>query len=376
MTELPVRIHVSFPGQVVETLPRIDTLKQDPNLAEQIGALYSAFTEILGKEVAEDVMQANNAQLKEDTFLGQLRSHYTATAMWLAFVNHTGGLNDPAIGALMEEGIVKIQLSGDSAGFDTAAHAPEPEHLDDQIEKFRQGIRNKAKRAELMSSTPHDYNVGGMAVIRSPGWKVNRVIKVINRQLGQENLVQLVKHNAPTLKVVAGPREGLETLAQYAASTNSTFINNVSPYWFHHSLAMELSGKRYGLHLAGNFTPPSRLFTYVSYITGRSVPPQKLPHDMADGVWNPVNYYTFRGPSVHGAMCKGGYLDTIVMNKEITKWLRDSRKIATHLMNDFESLIATKAWIMQAIHGQVQQGKQSDSTVVSSPQAQPYAALR
>ncbi|MBI2176382.1 hypothetical protein HYU40_03495 [Candidatus Woesearchaeota archaeon] len=60
------------------------------------------------------------------------------------------------------------------------------------------------------------------------------------------------------------------------------------------------------------------------------------------------------------------------MNKEIANWLRDSTKVATHLMNDFESLVATKAWMMQVMKGELQLGKQHITTpAIPSPQQSP-----
>lgn len=365
-------VHISFPGQVVEVLPRIDTLRDNAGLAKIVDASYATFQEAVGKELAETVMQADNTQLKEDTLLGQLRSHYTATVMWLAFLNYSSGPHDTPVGVLAQDGLVKLQLSGDSAGFDTAAHVPAPGLLDDQMEKLHKGLMNKMKRASLMLDTPHDYAIGGMAAIKLHGWKVNRIIKAVNDRLKQPNMMQLVKDNAPRLKIVAGPRQGLDMLAQYAASNKAMFIDNLSPYWFHHSLAMELAGKRYGLYLAqpGVFTQPSPLFSHVSYVTGKVVQPHKLVQDLADGVWKRVHYYTFRGPSVHGAMHKNGYLDAIAMNREIVSWLRDSPKVSTHLMNDFGSLVATKTWLTQVMQGEVQPGKHLVS-LPASPSLQP-----
>ncbi|MBI2142894.1 hypothetical protein HYU20_00950 [Candidatus Woesearchaeota archaeon] len=257
--------------------------------------------------------------------------------------------------------MLKIQLTGDSAGFNSAAHAPGPGHLDDQLAKLQEGARNTLRRGELMLETPHDYNVGGMvATIGLSGGDINSMVKRANKQLRHDNLMQVVKHNAPKVKVVAGPLEGLELLSKYVRDKKGQITSPISPYWFHHSLAMELPGKRYGLYLAGNdvFTPPSPMLTHASYVTGQVLRPAQLVKDMADGVWQPVYFYTFRGPSVHGAMHRNGYYDLIVLNAEVRNWLRDSTKVATHLTNDVVSMAGTYAWLMQAINGEVQQGKQ------------------
>lgn len=217
------------------------------------------------------------------------------------------------------------------------------------------------RRGELMLETPHDYNVGGMAVVtRLSGGVVNKMVGMVNKRLKHDKLVQVVKHNAPTLKVVAGPREGLDMLAQYVSNKKGGFVGKLSPYWFHHSLAMELAGKRFGLYLLGDgiVTYPSPLLKHVSYVTGHVTPSNKLVEEMARGVWNPVYFYTLRGPSVHGAAHKSGFYDMVVMNQEIVNWLRDSRKVATHLMNDLASIAATRTWLMRVINGEVQPGKQ------------------
>ncbi len=221
----PVKIHVSFPGQVVDVLPQIETLRANPDLSALVDTSYAAFKETVGEQLAHDVLQANNDRLKENTLLSQLRSHYTASVMWMAFLNYTATPADISPGELIKNRLVNVQLSGDSAGFDTAVQVPPPGHIDDQMAIFRKGLKNKIKRAELMLDTPHDYAIGGMAVIRLPGWKANRLVKSVNNRLGQENIMQVVKDNAPTLKVVAGPREGLDMLAAYAQQRRILFIH-------------------------------------------------------------------------------------------------------------------------------------------------------
>ncbi|MBI2176381.1 hypothetical protein HYU40_03490 [Candidatus Woesearchaeota archaeon] len=144
----PVKVHISLPGQVVEVLPKIDTLRGVSGLADVVAAYYASFQEVVGKELAEAVMLADNTKLKEDTLLGQLRSHYTATVMWLAFLNYSRGSHDLPVGTLAEEGLIRLQLFGDSAGFDTAAHLPAPGHVDDQMAKLQEGFRNKMERAK------------------------------------------------------------------------------------------------------------------------------------------------------------------------------------------------------------------------------------
>ncbi len=123
---------------------------------------------------------------------------------------------------------------------------------------------------------------------------------------------------------------------------------------------MEFAGKMYGLWLAtpGNFPAPSNLFSYASYVTGRETPVDRLPLDLANGVWKKVHYYTRRGPSVHGAMHSNGYVDAIVMNKEIANWLRDSPKVALHLMNNLDGIKEAHVWLEQAVNGEVPLGKQ------------------
>ncbi len=377
-----VKVAFCFPGQAIAVWPKVETFKEREDLAKIVEAHQSAFEDAVGKELATAALQADSKQLEADTLLGQLRSFFTTSTVWLLFLNYSQKPGQPTPASLMQEGLLEMQLVGDSAGFNSAGHAPGPGPLDDQLAKLREGARNTRKRGELMLETPHDYAIGGMAATMGlSGGVINAIVKRVNRQLKHENLVQVVKHNAPKIKVVAGPREGLELLAQYVAAKKGK-SQVILPYWFHHSLAMELAGGRYGIYLAGKgvFTPPSPLLTHASYVTGKVVRPAKLVTDIAQGVWQPVFFYTARGPSVHGAMHRNGYHDVIVLNSEVRNWLRDSPKVATHLMNDLASMAGTYNWLMQVMKGDVQPGKQL-TTVPASPSPQlsrssPYLAQR
>ena len=378
MSELmTAKINFCFPGQAIAVWPKVETFQEHGGLAQILEAHHSAFEEAVGKELAQAALQADNRQLEDNTLLGQLRSFYTASTMWLLFLNYSPSSREPTPARLMEDGLLKVQLIGDSAGFNSAAHAPGPGHLDDQLAKLQEGARNTRMRGELMLDTPHNYNIGGMAAtIGLSGGVINSIVKRVNKQLGQDNLMQVVKHNAPKIKVVAGPREGLDLLSQYVTAKRGK-SQVISPYWFHHSLAMELVGKRYGLYLAGNgvFTPPSSLLTHASYVTGKVVHPTKLIRDIADGVWQPVFFYTFRGPSVHGAMHRSGYYDAIVLNTEVKNWLRDSNKVATHVTNDLPTMAGTYAWLIQVMKGELHPGKQPAISEPAAPSLQPSRSI-
>ena len=355
-----VKVDFCFPGQAIAVWPKVETFKEDDKLARIVEAHQHAFEDAVGKDLAVAALQADSNQLEENTLFGQLRAFYTSSAMWLLLLNYSAGSGQPTPSKLMEDGLLKMQLVRDSAGFNTAAHAPGPGHLDDQLAKLQEGARNTRKRGELMLDTPHDYNVGGMAAtIKLRGGIINPMVRRINRQLGQDNIMQVVKHNAPKIKVVAGPREGLELLSGYVAGKEGKF-QMVSPYWFHHSMAMELAGRRYGLYMSGdgNFTPPSPVLTHASYVTGQVLRPENIINDLADGVWKPVYFYTSRGPSIHGAMHRNGYYDLVVLNNEVGSWLRDSNKVAAHFTNDLTTMAVTYAWMMQAIKGEVRPGKE------------------
>ena len=210
-----------------------------------------------------------------------------------------------------------------------------------------------------MLATIHDPGLGGMVATDGlPAWKVNKLLNKINTHLGQDGLMQLVKHNSPTIKVVAGPREGLNMMGQLVAG-KAKFFDNISPYRFHHSTAMADAASLYQLYLAqeGAMGKPSELLEHVSGVTGEVLKTCQLAEDLANGVANPVFFHTFRGSSIHGAAHRNEFYDAIVFNRKIETWLKPSKWVATHLVNNYDMLGQVKSWLMQVINGEVQPGK-------------------
>lgn len=389
-TSRPARVAITCPGQVVKVQPRVESLMTNSGLAVIVRSATAALEEAVGKDLATEALQADNETLVKETLLGQLRSFYTATVMWLSLLHYSPDPSKQSFGDAIANGLVTPLMTGDSVGFDTAAYAPGPGHLDDQLAGMMQGARNTKKRAEFMQETPHSYEIGGMAVVgRLWGWRVRRLVGRVNEQIitsEHRGLLEVVKDNAPKLKIVAGPSEGLKLLEAYVAGKRekgeekgASFIP-VSPYWFHHSI-MKAAGIMYGLHLEkeGMFPPPSPLLMHSSGVDGKIVPPDELVSHLSRGVWNPMRFYTFRGPSVHGAMYKNDFCDTIIMNREIGSWLASSRHIATHLMNDLQSLAETHDWLTNLLDGKVKPGKEciiQQSKVVPQQRQSPVQAYQ
>lgn len=367
-----VNVSFHFPGQAIESGPNTLSLTADQNLEEIVNKLSRGFEETVGKEkggkegkeLVKAVLESGKDVLTQNTLVAQLKSHLESTTMWLGFLKYRSTVGEPSAEELIQQGLLRIQLAGHSFGTVPAHMAPGPGHLDDQVGQFMLTTKVTLLRGGLMLGTDHDYNLGGMAVIVGlPAWRVNRLAKKVNRQLGQGDyeFVQLVLHNAPKIKGVAGPREGLEMMDGLVTSNGGKFYANISPYWFHHTGAMQNKGKLFGLQLGkiegiANWTPSPHL-EHVSYVTGEVISAEELLGDMAQGIYHPVFYYTFRGASVHGAAHKKGFYDAIVLNREIQRWFRTSKYMATHLMTDLTGIAEAKEWLMRVMNGELQHGK-------------------
>lgn len=376
------RVAVYFPGQAIKIGPDIESIKKEQQLTNTVKQLTSALHEAVGIELAVKVIEGNVELMRQDTQVAQLRSFYESMIMWMAFLK-TSFNGEPPVEKLIGEGLLKIQVAGDSCGGVTAAFAPGPGNVGDQLERVVLGLKAMAERGKLMLNTPHDPELGGMAAVAkilpfSPlsigGPTVHELARQVNKILGQDGLMCVVKYNSPRLTVVAGPRNGLDLMKGLVEERKGLFFGDISPYWFHHPMVMEAFGKMFGTYMADpkNIGEPSPLLQYVSNVTGRVILPRAdaMGQDLASGVWKAVRIYTPYLPSVHGTAHKNGFLDAIVFNQELVNWLRPSGKVATHLATDFATLGEKKTWLMRVIKGEVRPGKAPHINEPAAPSPQ------
>lgn len=367
------KLAVHIPGQGIRVVPDVDSFKLDSNLKPVVEATYEAFSNAVaaefGSNVPAEIMQADRQTLEQNTLFAQLRFFLKSTATWMALMKDSF-YGEPTLEQLVSEGLVEIQLSGHSLGAAIASYLPGPGHLDDQLTNISWGAKSVGKRAMFMLNTPNDYAEGGMAAVGMlGGWQVNKLVKRVNRRLGYEGAIQVVTHNAPKLKVVSGPRDGLDLMRSYVQATNGAFIDRVSQRWFHHNWVMKQPAFSYGRYLEelGTLGTPCPLFRHVSYVTGTEIPISGLKQDLVEGVSNPVYYFTFRGPSVHGATYKNGFYNVVVFASEFVSWLKESQNVRTHFIRNLDSLEQEKHEIMRVINGEFPVGLKATMPTTPPP---------
>lgn len=349
-------------------MPNVSELAAKPGLDELVNGVRSTFEDAVGKELVADAVQADKTVLDKNTLFAQMRASFVSSVMWLALLKHSYYGESP-LEQLMGVGLAKIQFAGDSAGGVDAHLLPGPGHIDDQLKQIKLVAELKAYRGELMLRTEHAEEAGGMAaVVGYHTGTLNKYIIRVNNCVGPDcngRELELVKHNAPRVKVIAGPRTALDTMQEFVG--RRTFIP-VSNHWFHHS-SLRPVGEEFGRYVAqeGFMGKPSEIIEHVSYVTGGVVPVEELANDLAEGIWKPVYFYTLRGPSVHGAAHKNGFNDAIVFNQEISNWLSISGAVVPHLVTDYESLAGVKKWLMSVIYEGVKQGKPKPSRQTETP---------
>lgn len=382
---MSTKLAVHIPGQGIRIEPDVESLKSSSELAPIVDATFNAFSQAvvseLGTNAPAEIMQADRATLEQNTLFAQLRFFYKSSAMWMALMK--ASFNDePTLEQLVGDGKIQIQLSGHSLGAAISWYLPGPGHLDDQLANISSGTKSIGRRALPMLNTPGDYSEGGMAAISGLwGWHVNRLVKRTNDRLGHEGAIQVVTHNAPKLKVVAGPREGLEMIGSYVKTAKGLFFDRLSPRWYHHNWVMRQPAYAYGRFLdeTGALGNPYPLFRHVSYVSGTEVSISGQKQDLIDGVWWPVHYFTFRGPSVHGATYKSGFRNVVVWAKELVNWLDYSNNVRPHFARDLAGLAVVKEELMNVVDGTVHAGKLKAIQPTPSLQVQhdtPYLAQR
>ncbi len=368
-----VRLAVHFPGQAVKKGLNVDSLKTHSGLLPVVNEVNEAFVDTVsgafGTAVPGKVLNASEESLKADTFLAQLRSFYESMTFWMALMKASFN-GEPPLEERISENSVLMQLAGHSLGGATSKYAPGPGSLEEQLSNIAHGTLSVGYRAIPMCDTPHAYDVGGMAAILGlRGWQVNKLLKRVNRSSEHGIPVIVANNNAPKIKIIAGPREELKRIGSSVKGSGCRFVDEISNYWFHHPAMMQQASLKYWAYLGsdGALGNPCPLFSYVSYVTGNEVPPSKFRQDLAEGVWKPVQYYTLRGPSVHGAAHKKGFYNVIVFNHETAGWLRESGMLRTHLVNDLNTLAEFNAELARIIEGEAAVGKLK----VSKPQQHP-----
>ncbi len=357
------RLAVHFPGQATKKGLNVESLKEHSGLLPLVNRVHETFTDAVsaafGANVPGEVLNASEEALKDNTFLAQLRSFYESMTLWMALMKASFN-GEPSLENMVSEQTALIQMAGHSLGGATSKYAPGPGTLEEQLSNIRCGAVSVGNRAIPMLDTPHKYSVGGMAaVIGLRGWQVNKVLKRVNPSLEHGIPVIVANNNAPKIKIVAGPREGLNRVGSAVNGNGGKFLDGISNYWFHHPAMMQQASLKYWAYLEndGALGKPCSLFKYVSYVTGSEIHLNKFRQDLAEGVWKPVQYYTLRGPSVHGAAHKNGFNNAIVFNQESVNWLKGSGMVRTHIVNNLQTLAAFKEDLLRIINGEVPVGK-------------------
>ena len=368
----PLRAAAWFPGQAYGERPNVESVAQNNSHLEKIiWSFDDGLRQVVGIELAADVAKADAQVLKDNTLVAQLVSLRDSSLMWLALLKHSFA-GEPYLETLIEDGNTLWQVAGDSFGGYTAGFAVGPGHIDDQLQRLMLAAKGTIVRAAPMLGTPHTYERGGMvAVTKLPAGVVSDLVKDANAEIGQKGFLKLIKYNAPEVNIVAGPREGLNRLGELALARGRK-VRDISFYWFHHPMAMELIGRELGIYLSkpesfGTFSP---FLTYVSNVTGKITPPDKIAQDLGLGVWKPVRVFTSHGASLHGAAHRNGVYDVFVFSKEPASWLGASNKVTAHLMTDYESMGRAKMWIMDALESKVRVGRPQVSQNQSAPSQQ------
>lgn len=390
----PLKLAFWFPGQAGKDALNVRSFIADKRLESIVNGAYNAFKEAVKPESAAHVFNGDPKVIRYDTQVAQLRSYLDSMIMWLALMNHSPAKGTPTFGALTAEGYIQWQVSGHSLGSYTAANILTPgNHLDDSMNEFMLRVNRVSKRGELMNATPHNDEDGGIVAISGlPSWQVDRLVWKVNHYFHNKfNIPEVMEHvnyNAPNVHVVAGPLEALRYLQPLVAARRGKVWGGpepelkdfgLSPFRFHQKSTMRAVAQLLGLYLSreeNQVTFPEQL-TYVSGVTGEVIPHDKIDQDAARGVTEPVRFYTWFGPSIHGAAHKRGFYDAITLSPEIKGSMRTSRLVAPHLMTDYESLQKTGQWILMAMRGEVPLGKATTVQPAPSPQlshSTPYLA--
>ena len=352
-----VLIEFLAPGQATKARPDVESLRQDPRLDELVGRLLKTTEGLLGHS-ADNLMDAEPDELLENTRMAQVSTYVDSMAMFMSLMHYSSGEKDPSLMEKMKSGELRLATSGDSCGNVTAAFIPGAGDLEEQIAKyFAPGLYAMDKRGEIVLDTPHSADYGGLALITNLG--LNDVINLVdyaNRNVNAEPKLRWVKSNSPKIHAVAGTKEALNDLSRNVSKPGK-FIGPISGYWFHHRDVMDSTYDSFISVLEG--TPLQRSqHVYISNRTGGTLSEAgDILSDLAEGIRSPVRIWTEEGDSVVNTSKRLGISDAVVINREITSWLKGS-EITPHLMTDFNSMLKVRSEIYDILTRQKSESEQ------------------
>ena len=356
-------------GQATRVRPDLESLRQDSGLDDLVGRLLKTTEGFLG-HAADGIMSATEEELRENTRTAQIAAYVDSMAMFMSLMHYSSGEKDPPLLEKMKSEELRFAVSGDSCGNVTAAFIPGPGTLEEQISKyFAPGLSAMYARGEILLDTPHSGEYGGLAVVLRLGLKdVRKLVANANRHTNAEPVARWVKGNAPGINAVAGRKETLDYLNAQLSGTRGRFIG-ISDYWFHHR---EVLDSTYDKFLAVLKDQPLRRPEHV-YISNRNgqTPSYswQIKRDLAQSIRTPVRMWTEEGPSVVRTSNKLGIQDAVVINKEMTNWLKDSG-ITPHPMTDFNSMLNTRSEIYNILSREKSPSAEYSKPVLSTQQFQ------
>ena len=340
------------PGQATKVRPDLESLRQDANLDDLVGRLIKTTEGFLG-HAADHIMSTTGEELLENTRMAQVATYIDSMTIYFSLMHYSSGKKDPPLLEKMKSEDLRFAVSGDSCGNVTSAYVPGYGNLEEQIVKyFAPGLFAMDMRGEILMDTPHSGDYGGLGLILKPNLKeVRKLIAEANRNVNSEYKVKWVKTNAPGIHAVAGTREALDYLSAHAAEVKGKFLGPISPYWFHHSEIMEPASRKF-LEVIRDQPLRRPEHVYISNTTGHTLyDTWKIKRDLAQGIKNPVRFFTEEGPSVVNTMKTLGITDAAVINKETANWLNGTG-ITPHLITDFQSLSKAKYEINNILAGE------------------------